>query len=131
MLDDGARDGIERGRFGERGGQPVQARGSRDQRAIARFAGPQRRLDLLPLDQLALGALALRVGLGAPAERRFVLPRAIERLRGARRQRLHVVAIATASKDRAAARNSSCTTATTRLPTSSGTAAIDRERAAR
>ena len=74
----------------------MQPRRSRDQRAVARFAGPQRRFDLLPLDQLAFGALALRVGFGPAAQRGFVLPGAIERLRGARRQRLEVVAIAPA-----------------------------------
>ena len=93
MVDDGARDRIERRGAGQRGSEPVQPRRPRDESAVSRFAGAERRFDLVPFDQLALGALPLRVRLGVPLLRRFVLPRAIERLRAARGERLHVVAV--------------------------------------
>ena len=52
VRDDGARDGLHRHRFRQRGAQRVQPAGARGERAIPRLAGAQRVLDLLALGQL-------------------------------------------------------------------------------
>ena len=93
LRNDGAGHAVERDRFRQRRGQAMQPAGPRRQRPAARLARAQRQLHRLALGDLLVGARALRLGLGPGAQRVLVLPGAIERLRGPRRERIEVFAV--------------------------------------
>ena len=114
-------DGLDGHRFRQRRREPVQPIGARGERAISRFARAQRDFGLLMPFEFLVRAGAHRLGFGAGALRRLVLPRPIERLRGSWSEHEQIIPIV-AAEGAAARENSSWTTATTRLPMTSGTA---------
>ena len=93
LLDDHPGDGIEGDRLRERGGQPVQPARARRECAAAGFARPQRELDLLAFGDFLVCPRSLHLGVVARPQGVLVLPRPIERLGGARAQRLEVHAV--------------------------------------
>ena len=90
VLNDGGGDRPKRGGFGERRRHAMQAARACRKRAISRFAGAQRALDLLPFGQLHVGALPECLSVRARLQRRLELTCAIERLRRAWSQHIDV-----------------------------------------
>ena len=82
MVHHGARNRLDRDGLRQRGCQPVQAAGSRRERAKAGLARAERQFDFLTFGQFLIGARPQCFRFGAAAQRRLELERAIERLRG-------------------------------------------------
>ncbi len=93
MLNHRVRHRIHRHRLGQRGAHRVQAAGACGESAIPRLAGAQRALDVLAFGELFVGVHAQGLRFRARAFRELDLPRAIERVRGVRRERGDVLAL--------------------------------------